>query len=443
LRHSRWQGWVVILGQLAPWVVFTPSAGFAAELVPTEAHTLNALIAAVEDRIPEEDSEKYVVPAETVLAEIRLAVTAMLNGDPVVLGDSLQAHYAAVDFFDIEDGQVYQVLVETVDGDDDGVSDRGWGTVIINGAGTAIDLCIGIPHPLFDGDTPAQGIDVFKGVNARTFLMSGTHRNANAQLAPVFDSSSYRIGDAAHNVQHGFFAAYQAIYDDYTTSGVDFIAIQLHGMSEASSNGLEVYATHGVTRVPTTGSLVRQLQDQLRSLSVDWDVAVPGDPVTANLSGTLNVEGRLLNGIREDALPHASTYGNHTGWFIHAEQTPTARQTDAYPVWIQALKALDPNGLPEIPGYWVRIPNGGQTWTIGAAETITWDSPGIDDTVHLALFKGDKYYKTISSSTVDDGEFTWSVVDTATAGDDYRVRIRSTADTNIRDYSDLAITLQP
>ena len=82
-------------------------------------------------------------------------------------------------------------------------------------------------------------------------------------------------------------------------------------------------------------------------------------------------------------------------------------------------------------------PNGGESWARGTAYTLTWistGSPGAD--VKIELLKGNTVNLAISSSTENDGSFSWTIPPTQTLGADYRIRITSTTDVAITDSSD-------
>lgn len=85
----------------------------------------------------------------------------------------------------------------------------------------------------------------------------------------------------------------------------------------------------------------------------------------------------------------------------------------------------------------VTAPNGGENGVRGTAYTITWtsaDGPGAY--VKIELLKAGVVVGVISSSTANDGSFTWTISSTRTAGTDYAIRITSTSNSAITDSSD-------
>jgi len=413
----------------------------AASLDLNNYATLNELIVAIKNNMPDEDSEQYTIPSQQVQDDVAQVVTDILNGqDPngIVLPASLQNHYTLAEFLD--NGQTYVVLVETEDGDNNDVADRGWATIIINNSGNAQSLSIDIPHPLNDTGTPEQGIAIFKGTQARTFVMSGAHRNANDVLAPCFNDPKYKIADAAHNEAHTFHAAVEAIDQYYDSQFQTHTAFQFHGMGEESSNGLDVYMTHGTKRVPLINSVIDQIKTDLNISQPTWDVAVPGDQTETDLNGIGNLQGRLLNDVHPDAICEVRAY-SYTGQFVHIEQISDARDASAYDEWVQALNNINFGIVPPPPGYWITSPNGGEIWEIGTEVNITWDTQNSPEDVNISLYKDGSHEKTVTQATDNDGEYTWVVDGNLTPGADYTVRIKNTADDDNRDYSDFTFSI--
>ena len=78
----------------------------------------------------------------------------------------------------------------------------------------------------------------------------------------------------------------------------------------------------------------------------------------------------------------------------------------------------------------------GITWNTGSTPTITWSGfPG--SYVKIELYKGSSPYSTVISPTPNDGGYhSWTVPTSVPFGTDYRIKITSTANTAIYDFSD-------
>ena len=92
----------------------------------------------------------------------------------------------------------------------------------------------------------------------------------------------------------------------------------------------------------------------------------------------------------------------------------------------------------------VTSPNGGESWKRGTVHTITWSKSGNPGSyVKIELLKGGVINKIITSSTANDGSYSWTISSTQTAGTDYKIRITSTTYSSISDSSNsnFAITV--
>src|SRR5690606_17845325 len=93
------------------------------------------------------------------------------------------------------------------------------------------------------------------------------------------------------------------------------------------------------------------------------------------------------------------------------------------------------------PGYWLTSPNGGEVWEKGTTQYITWDAQNITDQVHLAVIKGTSQVKLITKKTPNTGVYAWTIPMNLAADSLYTIRIRSTVDEDIRDYSDAVVSI--
>ena len=88
----------------------------------------------------------------------------------------------------------------------------------------------------------------------------------------------------------------------------------------------------------------------------------------------------------------------------------------------------------------VTYPNGGESWQLGSNHNITWDS-NAGGNVKIELYKGSSYYKTITSSTTNDGHYGWYMSNSYNSGNDYKVKITSKSNSSIYDFSDTNFSL--
>jgi hypothetical protein len=85
-------------------------------------------------------------------------------------------------------------------------------------------------------------------------------------------------------------------------------------------------------------------------------------------------------------------------------------------------------------------PNGGENWFSGNTHIITWNS-NLTSNVELHLFKGGEFHSVITASTANDGLYTWNISPSIMTGSDYRIKILSTNDAMIFDFSDADFTI--
>ncbi len=192
---ARMVGMVMLL--MTPFVL-SRSVAQGATLGCTSATTLETLVSCITQQMPGEGSGGFVVPTGEDQQAWRTVVTHMANGrcTDITLPDRLRSAYAIRAITDATDQHTYCVLLEVADANGNGVVDRGWGTVMVNPRAVR-ELSIQVAHPKSEVGTETQGVSVFKGTGARTFVMAGAHRAANA--TPSTCQSGHVQTDAAHN----------------------------------------------------------------------------------------------------------------------------------------------------------------------------------------------------------------------------------------------------
>lgn len=347
---------VGVLALLASWTE-------AGTLTCSSATTLETLVSCIRSQMPGSGSNGYRAPTLAELDAWRTAVRDMMQGScSTTLPQDLVGIASRKLFLDTENGRSYCVLMEVLDADNNGIVDRGWGTLIVDANATR-ETSHQAPHPLSDLSTDAQAIELFKDSNARSFLMAGSHRDASTAASTC--QSAYRASDAAHNAATMYQAANEALLAFY--GAADWWAIQWHGMAASSCSSVEVYISHGVTAAPVTGDRNLELKAALLSYHPAWLVAVPGSG-SCNLNGTDNVLGRLLNGVPA-ANVCATPASGYTGQFLHIEQDPNFR---ASADWWPAIRDVWPVGVPDPPTALKAAAGNAQvtlTWTGAAGAT--------------------------------------------------------------------------
>ena len=306
-----------------------PAAG-AAELTCSHTTTLETLVGCIVNQMPQKHSNGYVAPSRQQRTDYRTVVRQMLHGQcDATLPASLVSTLQRRTFTDSQNDQHYCLLMETRDANDDGYVDKGWGTFIVYHSAVR-DISHQAPHPIYDGDTANQAIELFKGTNARSFLMCGAHRHANGTTGGC--QSSYGLADCAHNKANMFTMANQELDEFYGAS--PWTAIQWHGMAADTCGGVSAYMSHGVSEAPAPSTKLSLLKQLITDDQPDWDVRVPGDG-GCHLHATDNVQGRILHGVPYSNACSTAASAPIGDKFIHIEQKPGPYQGASH--WSHAV----------------------------------------------------------------------------------------------------------
>jgi hypothetical protein len=320
--------------QVAAAATAVPAPTFAPNAICANQDTLENLIACIVAKMPRRDTQGYTVPPANALADFKQVAAQMLAGkcDDIALPASLAKIYSVANFKDKQNQASYCAALEILDENANGTIDRGWGTFIVNSNATR-ELSIQAPHPLADIATDAQAISVFKAVNARSYLLAGSHRDANTRKSTCSNVNEGEA-DATHNAGTFFQTAVEATADFYKTK--DWHAIQFHGMAATTCPNVDAFLSYGVQLAPKPGDKILELRANILKQQPKWSVTVFGETPPCNLYATENVSGRLLNGVPSDqvcTLPAS----NYSGKFIHIEQKIALRSATAD--WIAAISA--------------------------------------------------------------------------------------------------------
>ena len=393
------------------------------------AYSLDELVECITDHMPALGSEDYVLPSGSIQSDWRAVVEDLAalddisDCDTISLPTSLSGIYEVFPFYDAYDGREYCVAMEVEDANDDQVVDRGWGTLIVNPTPER-HLSIDIPHPIEDDDTNLQGIAIFKGVGAHTFVMAGANRYANSAASSCQEDEVE--SDVAHSIDNLFFPTVVEIDQHYSNASIEHTAIQFHGMTSSGCPNVGIYITHGSEDAPQSSDSIVALKDALLAVKPSWGglgvqtVANPGQSGAAcSKNGTDNVEGRYLN-TGNEALVCGSDVDVYNGRFIHVEQDPGEYRDPM--IWIEALEdAFAPVSAPPVTTS-VSFQNGVAPSSGYAGTTDTWlDADDADDNMGAdATCEADGDEKSVilrwdvsaiaGSSTIDEVTITLDVI---------------------------------
>jgi hypothetical protein len=296
--------------------------------------SLDSYVRDLKATIPEAGSNAFVEPDPAEIDQFGNAMQALLTGDVETARQYLDGVYYDLFVLNDDSGSTYLVAQER------STPFRGQGTYVVD-LQYARNVIVEVPHPLWDINTPEEGVAIFQALGARSLFIAGTHRCANPMTESGCSGTTtscgqpsipVRISDAPHFTRNFMFAAHGA-----TLQAPAALSLNLHG------NASEPYAiqlSDGTRRFADDTPLVNQLRNALQARigadagSCNWQA----DGLDAsNLCGTTNAQGRLSNNSLDPCTRNAS---NPSGLFLHIEQHRYIRDNPG--VLIDALQEVLP-----------------------------------------------------------------------------------------------------
>jgi hypothetical protein len=260
---------------------------------------LVSFIEGIRNGMPGMGSNGFVVPTNDQLTAFGSVLSDLKSQNYSAIQTQVTPYsYQFTRFCDTVSRETLYVLKENIP------VQRGWGTYIFNPHASQ-NLAIEAPHPVWDTKSWRLAIMSFVRLDARWFIMAGTHRYANS------DSSS----DMAHVTRSVFYRAHQIASTDR--------AIQIHGFnnSDPSYNGYpDIVISSGNVYPP---NILFTLKSNFISQGFSAGVySLATQSSLSLLAATTNKEGQWSNANDKS--------------FVHIE-SDTPIRTDS----MKTLKALD------------------------------------------------------------------------------------------------------
>lgn len=170
---------------------------------------LLALIEAHKAELPGEDSHVYHDPTADDAEQMLVGLERALAGD--LAGAAEPFDRLAYELLRVEDavtGDSHLLLRERRP------IRRGWPLLLLN-LGPARAATIQVPHPIWDALSPELGIELYRRLGARHFLMAGAHRWARGRGS--------QVSDVARNPDSMFQHVHRGLSDPQTA------VFQVHG----------------------------------------------------------------------------------------------------------------------------------------------------------------------------------------------------------------------
>jgi len=159
---------------------------------------------------------------------------------------------------------------------------RGWGTLLYNPKGTAVD--VHVDHPLFDVATPRVAAALYDDCRCRALLMAGTHRYANAD----------DVSDMARSTTSLFQGLHERLGPDAA------MVISVHGFARSNhvppTSTSDAVLSNGATSSGTLAATdaARALRDGLLAAGFVAGL-VADDAGYTELTGSVNSQGKWSN----------------------------------------------------------------------------------------------------------------------------------------------------
>jgi len=156
---------------------------------------------------------------------------------------------------------------------------------------------------------------------------------------------------------------------------------------------------------------------------------------STNLTGNVKIELSRNAGSTYETLFASTANDGSESWAVSGSTTAQAR-IRITSIDVPSLSdASDANFSIVQPTITVVVPNGGETWAVGANETIQWTSSNLTGSVKIELSRsGGSTYETLFTSTANDGTESWTVSSPVTS--QARIRITSIDISTVNDASD-------
>ncbi|MFX0148929.1 MAG: Ser-Thr-rich GPI-anchored membrane family protein, partial [Candidatus Hodarchaeota archaeon] len=91
----------------------------------------------------------------------------------------------------------------------------------------------------------------------------------------------------------------------------------------------------------------------------------------------------------------------------------------------------------------ITVPIGSSSWETGTSNYIYWTAPSTISNVKIELYNNDVFVMEISSSTLNDGEYYWTIPSTLEVSSQYQIKISDESDSSTYDFSDYFEIKQP
>jgi hypothetical protein len=270
---------------------------------------LEDLVRELRKTMPKANTEGFIIPTKSDQQGFQDMVNAIENSDPDRAAKLATAYnYELLMLSDQKDfGAESYILHEELP------IRKGWGLYFFRKVSSQ-NIVIEAPHPVADEDTEEVALGLYRALQAKALLISGTHRDANA------DGSA----DSTHAPKTIFQTTHTTLFQLAGQTSKETIFLQIHGYARRGHRSYpQVVMSFNWKNDPEKDLLLTRIVRALQNNDVT--VGICNGKNYQDVCGTTNVQRLATNG----------------GIFIHLELSESLREHDN--AFITALKqALTP-----------------------------------------------------------------------------------------------------
>jgi hypothetical protein len=352
--------------------------------------------------MPSAAGNQYAAPSTEELDEWGAMLALLFSADyPAAYEAAGDLGYGLVEFADDTNDETYYVLEKLP------ASNNYWGTYMLNANACRENLVLAAPHPKFDINTGIQAAYCFKNIDAKFYMLAGTHR-CNSTLPTSCSGTSsvctgssapYRWSDMSHVTDAIWYKTIEFL------NALNMTVVELHGFAKQPTDPY-VIMSNGTRQTPAFDPIV-VLRDNLEAVDPVLTFKIAHIDLDWNrLIGFQNTNGRHIN---NSANPCQTNAASTTGRFLHVEQERT-RLRDDETGWHKMAVALSQTFSPVECGELVILP----------IELLFFEAAWKDEAVWLrwaTASEQDNDYFEIERSA--DGRLFRSIATIPGAGDSY------------------------
>jgi hypothetical protein len=247
--------------------------------IETVKGSLRNQINSLENKMPREDSEGYMVPTDQEQVAFASLVSALAMEDLTSSAQLASENYYTLNYYmDRGDENAISYILR-----EKRPIQKGWGLYVFRVDSTS-NIIVEAPHPLYDRRTPSVALDIYRALDARALLIAGAHRNANS------DGSA----DMTHVTESIFQSVHVALSQVTQAVSGDVIILQIHGFHTSKHEGYpQVVFGFGEKIQPTEFAVAQKLKDALLEQEIIAGLCT-GD-VWRDLCGTTNAQATITS----------------------------------------------------------------------------------------------------------------------------------------------------